>query len=282
MPNQFHEDNRLSWNTATEAHNSHKGNQAAFLRDGSTLFPEELELLGSIDGRHLLHLQCNSGQDTLSLAKHGAIVAGVDISDTAIAFAGQLSIDAGIPATFERADIIDWMKDAADEGSQFEIVFCSYGALVWLSDLKLWARGIASVLAAGGRFVVIEFHPAAYIFDERWQHRYSYFGNGRPQTNNGVGDYVAGAGAALVPWGYERGVENFVNPHRAHEFQWTLSDVVMALIEAGLEIEQLREYPYANGAQLYERMVELPGRRMIPPPDVPSLPLMFGLTARKP
>jgi SAM-dependent methyltransferase len=282
MPNQFHEDNRLSWNAATEAHNSHKGDQAAFLRDGSTLFPEELELLGPLDGLDLLHLQCNSGQDTLSLARHGAIVTGVDISDTAIAFAQQLSIDTGIGATFERADVIDWMAQAARDGRRFDIVFCSYGALVWLSDLKPWAAGIASLLKPGGRFAVIEFHPAAYMFDEHWQHRYSYFGGGQPQTNNGVGDYVAAAGEALAPWGYHEGVVNFRNPHRAHEFQWTLSDVVMALIDGGLLIEQLREYPYANGAKLYERMDELPGRRMVPPPDVPSLPLMFGLTARKP
>ena len=77
----LHEANRLSWNAATVAHNSHKGDQAAFFRGGgSTLFPEELELLGPLAGRTLVHLQCNAGQDTLSLARRGAEATGVDPS----------------------------------------------------------------------------------------------------------------------------------------------------------------------------------------------------------
>src|SRR5437016_320404 len=103
---ELHEENRRAWNVATEAHNSHKHDQAAFFRaGGSTLFPEELELLGDVAGQTLVHLQCNAGQDTLSLARRGAIVTGVDISDTAIDFARQLSADSGIPASFERADV---------------------------------------------------------------------------------------------------------------------------------------------------------------------------------
>lgn len=91
MRKDLHEANRLSWNAATVAHNSHKGDQAAFFRrGGSTLFPEELDLLGDIAGLSLLHLQCNSGQDSLSLAQLGADVTGVDISDEAIAFARRL------------------------------------------------------------------------------------------------------------------------------------------------------------------------------------------------
>src|SRR4051794_14240468 len=109
----LHEDNRRAWNVATDAHNSHKQDQAKFLREGgSTLYPEEIELLGDIAGRTLLHLQCNAGQDTLSLARLGAQVTGVDISDTAIAFARQLSDESGIPGTFIRSDIYDWFAQA--------------------------------------------------------------------------------------------------------------------------------------------------------------------------
>ena len=158
----LHEQNRKSWNHATVAHNSHKGNQAAFLRGGgSTLFPEELELLGDLTHQRLVHLQCNAGQDTLSLAARGAIVTGVDISDEAIAFATRLSADSGIPASFERADVYDWLE-AAPRGS-FDRGFSSYGAVVWLSDLPAWARGIARVLAPGGRMVLMEFHPVSQL-----------------------------------------------------------------------------------------------------------------------
>jgi SAM-dependent methyltransferase len=279
----LHEENRLAWNAATVAHNSHKVDQAAFLRGGgSTLFPEELELLGDAAGLALLHLQCNAGQDSLCLARLGARVTGVDISDEAIAFARQLSSDTGIPATFVRADVDDWLDEAARRPDRYDVVFSSYGVLVWLSDIDAWARGIAAVLKPGGRLVLVEFHPFAMIFDWDWSLKYPYFAGGEPVTfEHGVGDYVALSGGALAPSGYVEGVKDFVNPHRGHEFQWGIGDVATALIAAGLVITALREYPYANGAKLFDRMRELPGKRMVPPEDVPSLPLMYGLVARK-
>ena len=98
---ELHNENRLAWNEATKAHNSHKKDQTAFFKEGGqTLFPEEKQLLGDIAGLSVVHLQCNAGQDTLSLAQMGAIVTGIDISDTAIEFARNLAADSGIPATF--------------------------------------------------------------------------------------------------------------------------------------------------------------------------------------
>jgi len=90
-------------------HNSHKASQAQYLREGgSTLFPEEVELLGDITGKNLVHLQCNCGQDSLSLVQLGAAVTGVDISDEAISFARQLSKESGLAAHFIRSDVYDW------------------------------------------------------------------------------------------------------------------------------------------------------------------------------
>jgi hypothetical protein len=76
-------------------------------------------------------------------------------------------------------------------------------------------------------------------------------------------------------------VPDFQNPYPAHEFQWGIGEVVTALLAAGLTLEALREYPYANGARLFHRMQELPGRRLAPPDGVPSLPLMYGIAARQ-
>jgi SAM-dependent methyltransferase len=284
LPKELHEENRLSWNEATKAHNSHKGDQAKFFREGgSTLFPEEMELLGDITGNSLLHLQCNAGQDTLSLAKLGASVTGVDISDEAIAFAQRLSEQSGIPATFHRADVYDWLEEARQGNERFDIVFCSYGALCWLSNVKIWANGIASVLKSSGRFVMVEFHPITLIFDWDWTHKFPYFSEGKPLTwKDGIGDYVAESDEGLTPWGYEKGIENFRNPYRTHEFTWGIGEVVTALLEAGLILEVLKEYPYTNGCKIFERMHETPGRRMVPPEDVPNLPLMYAIAARKP
>lgn len=282
---EAHEANRLSWNAATVAHNSHKGDQAAFFRaGGDTLFPDELALLGDVTGRTLLHLQCNAGQDTLSLARRGAVATGVDISDEAVAFARRLSEDSGIPATFERADVFDFLRDAAAEGRRWDVAFATYGALCWLSDLDTWARGVAGVLAPGGRFVGMEFHPAAMMFDEEMRLRFPYSSHGRAmEWADGVGDYVARSGDGLLHGAeYQEGVVDFRNPHRSMEFAWGLADVVSALLGAGLRLDALREYPYANGCAIYSEMKTLPGRRFTVVDGVPEVPLMYGVVASKP
>lgn len=277
----LHEENRASWNAATVAHNSHKGDQAAFLRGGgSTLFGEELELLGDVAGLDLLHLQCNSGQDTLSLAALGARVTGVDISDEAIAFATALSSASGISGTFVRADVYDWLDAARPES--FDVVFCSYGALPWLSDLAEWARGVARVLRPGGRFATVEFHPLMGVLSyEGWTLESSYFGGGPLRFDDGIGDYVAKAREGLVPWGYQEGVADFRNPHAVHEHQWTVADLLTALLDAGLVLDAVREYPYSNGVGLLDGMRETAGRRFLPPGGLPPLPLMLGVAAHR-
>jgi SAM-dependent methyltransferase len=278
---ELHQANRLAWNEATAAHNSHKRDQAAYLRaGGGTLYPEELALLGDLSGKTLLHLQCNAGQDTLSLAQQGAIVTGVDISDTAIDFARGLSAESGVPGAFVRADVYDWLVQAALDGRHFDRVFSSYGAVVWLSDLASWAQGIAAVLAPGGRFVLIDFHPFSMVFEWDWTLKYPYFNAGKPAAfESGIGDYVAMSGAALAPSGYLEGVADFKNPHPGYEFNWTIAEVLGVLLGAGLAITAYREYPYANGAKLFSGMRELPGGRMAPPEGVPALPLMYGVAA---
>ncbi len=280
----LHEANRQSWNEATAAHNSHKVDQAGFLRDGgSTLFPEEVELLGDVAGKRLAHLQCNAGQDTLSLAKLGADAVGVDISDVAIDFAKRLSEESGIPAAFHRADVYDWLDAARDANERFDIVFCSYGAICWLSDLDRWAAGIHDNLVPGGRFVTVDLHPVSMMFNERFELTYPYFGEAKAiKWDDGIQDYVAAAGEALAPSGYQEGVRDFNNPHPVYEFQWDIGASLTALLSAGLRIDQYREYPYCNAAKLFDHMREVPGRRMYPPEGTPSIPLMYGVEAAKP
>jgi SAM-dependent methyltransferase len=280
----LHEQNRRSWNAATRAHNSHKRDQAAFLRNGgSTLFAEELELVGELSGRSLLHVCCNAGQDTLSLARLGARTTGVDISDEAIAFAEKLSIDSGIAGEFERADIYDWLPRAAKERRRFDRVFMTYGVLGWMSDLASLFHGLAGVLEHGGRIVSLEFHPSMMVFDDELQLRYPYFRAAGPYTwNEGVSDYVALSGAPLTPSGWLDGEREFRNPHPVHEFPWAMSELMNAVVGAGLHIVDVREWPYANGFKPWKKMRELPGGRYAAPVGLPELPLMFGLVASKP
>jgi SAM-dependent methyltransferase len=231
----------------------------------------------------LLHLQCNAGQDTLSLAKLGALVTGVDISDTAIAFAEQLSRDSGISGRFVRADVFDWLDDALLRADRFDIVFSSYGAICWLSDIYRWADRIAKILIPGGKLVLMEFHPYMMLFEEDWSLKYDYFSFGKSMHwDEGIGDYVAQAGSALSPMGQTEGIKCFFNTNPCNEWTWNIQDILESSIQAGLLIRSFKEYPYSNGARLLDGMIEKPGRRMYPPTHLPSLPLMFSLVAEKP
>lgn len=284
LQRELHTQNRASWNAATVAHNSHKGDQASFFREGgSTLHPEEIELLGDIQGQTLVHLLCNSGQDTLSIvAQLGASVHGVDISDEAIAFARQLSLDSGIPATFERADVFDWLDQAREQHAQFDVVYSSYGVVHWISDLYLWAQGIAAVLKPGGRFVLVDFHPLERIFNRQLQFVASYFPSERIDTlTEGVIDYITRSPGKVSPFAYETGVEHFQNPHQAHLFRWTLGEIVTAIGQAGLCLKRLREYPHSI-AMRFAPMREIPGYRTMPLEGMPLVPLLYGLQAEKP
>jgi hypothetical protein len=119
------------------------------------------------------------------------------------------------------------------------------------------------------------------VFDPAWKFHYDYF-NEAPVPEEGVGDYVAESGDGLVREGYERGVDNFSNPHPSFEFTWGVGQVMTALSLAGLVIERLDEYPYANGWKPFEGMRDIGGRRMAPPEGMPRIPLMYSISARKP
>jgi SAM-dependent methyltransferase len=278
----LHEINRMSWNAATVRHNSHKQDQAGFLRGGgSTLFPEELELLGEVAGCHVLHLLCNSGQDTLSLAARGANVTGVDISDEAIGFARRLSLDSGIAGEFERSDVYPWLEAAVAAGRQFDIVFCSYGALCWLSDIGEWMQGVSRVLKPGGRFVCVEFHQVAMIFDEKAVPTYDYSIPEPLHWEAGIQDYVGDSCGGLLASGGAKQTAPFVNPNPCYEFQRGMGEILGAVLKAGLRLSDYREYLYSNGWKPFTDMKSLPGRRWTMPDGTPKLPLMYGLVAVK-
>ena len=265
---------RQSWNNATRNHNAHKGDQAAFLGDGGdTLFPEEISLLGDLAGKSLVHLQCNAGQDSLCLARAGAAVTGVDISDEAITFARALSRDSGIGADFIESEVVSWLDETPQ---RFDIAFSSYGACGWLPDIDAWARGIRRVLVPGGRFVYVESHPLVWSWDE----------NIRPGGDDyfseetfvePVSDYVSESGAAL---GAVREGVTVANAIPACGHQHGFAQILQALVGAGLALEAVREYPHSNGCKLHDFLVPLDDRRWGWPEGTARTPLMFGLSAR--
>ena len=128
----------------------------AFLSGESSLSGIEREAVGDVSGKRLLHLQCHFGMDSLSWARLGAEVTGVDFSPRAIDAARDLAVQAGLEAEFLCADVT---RLPAAWSGRFDIVFTSYGVLPWLPDLVSWAGTIARVLRPGGAFHLVEFHP---------------------------------------------------------------------------------------------------------------------------
>lgn len=267
---------RESWNVATRNHNAHKGDQAALLRaGGDTLFPEELSLLGPIAGKRLVHLQCNAGQDSLCLARRGAVVTGVDFSDEAVRFARQLAKESGIEATFVEAEVVGWM---AETDARFDLAFASYGVVGWLRDLDAWARGVRRVLVPGGRFVYVDFHPVVWSIgaDGRLSGD-DYFATA-PFVDP-VRDYVAMSAGAL---GGAPDASPLDNDVPATSYQYSLGAIVTALAATGLIVERLEEHPFANGCKVAPPLVLGEGRRWEWPAQTARLPLMFGLSVRNP
>ena len=157
------------WNAWSRIHEHAPGyNTAGFLSGETSLTPVELEELSPFvhEGTTLLHLQCHFGLDTLSWARLGADVVGLDFSDEAVALARRVAGQAGLSA---RAEFI--CSDLYDANAQlgdrlFDVVFVNWGAIEWLPDLELWAAIVARHLKPGGTFYLAEIHPFAQTLDD--------------------------------------------------------------------------------------------------------------------
>jgi ubiquinone/menaquinone biosynthesis C-methylase UbiE len=220
--------NRVAWNAKTPVHvASAFYDMPGFLAGKTSLKEMELGLLGDVKEKRILHLQCHFGQDTLSLARMGAKVTGVDFSDAAIAQARQLAEELKLDARFVECDVYS-LKEHLDE--KFDIVFTSYGAIGWLPDMTRWADVVQHFVKPGGKLVLVEFHPVVWMFDEKFSRvQYSYFNTGAI-VEKGEGTY-ADRSAALFDE-----MAGWIHP---------ISDVLQSLREAGLLMEQFREWDYS-------------------------------------
>ena len=147
---QYFEANKASWNKRTTVHKDSTFYDLQNFKAGKTSLNKiELEELGDVKGKTLLHLQCHFGMDTMSWAREGAIATGVDLSDEAINLAKQINNEVGLNTTFICSNVYE-LKENLDE--KFDIVFTSYGTIGWLPDLDKWAAIVAYYLKPGGTF----------------------------------------------------------------------------------------------------------------------------------
>ncbi len=260
LMNKEEQTNKARWDESAKIHkDSEFYDVKGFLAGDIKL--DEIERGGFPDvvGKKLLHLQCHFGLSTLSWARLGAKVTGVDFSTEAIKIAGELAEKAKLDARFVESDIYKLRENLDDK---FDCVFTSYGVKAWLRDTFEWARIITHFLKPGGRFFMAEFHPFAHIFDDesdKIQIRYSYFNDGKPMRFES--DYTYASGKKM---------ENTT------AFEWThhLGEILGALCEAGLHITHFKEYNHTcYQAYPYAKEVE-PGKWKI---EGDPFPLMFSV-----
>ena len=259
----YQQANKELWNERTSFHlTSDFYNQNNFIKTRQSLKSIELNLLGNIKRKSVLHLQCHFGQDTISLGEMGADATGVDFSENAIRAAKEIAEKLDVSARFICSDVYS-LPSHLDE--KFDIVFTSYGVIGWLPDLERWAACIAHFLKPGGKLVFAEFHPFVWMFDENFSRvTYNYFKD-EAILENEKGTYAdADADIELksVSWNH------------------SISEVLTALISNGLTITHFQEYnysPYKN----FKNMEEIEKGKYIITKLGNKIPLIYALVAEK-
>lgn len=226
---EFLDNNRSLWNGWTRLHERSRFYDIESFRAGkSSLMPLELEEVGDVEGKSLLHLQCHFGMDTLSWARLGARVTGADFSDEAIKLARTLAAELKLPAEFVCSNIYD-LPDALE--GEFDIVYTSYGVLSWLPRLDPWAEVVAHFLKRGGFFYIVEHHPfISMLGDDGLTFEFPYFHTPVPIKLHSTGSYAVPNAPGFS--------------HTEYNWSHSLADVVNAVIRAGLRLEFLHEFPY--------------------------------------
>ncbi|WP_081414017.1 class I SAM-dependent methyltransferase [Chryseobacterium daeguense] len=220
--------NKKTWNTKVDPNlKSDFYFVNEFLEGRTSLNSIELELLGDIRDKSILHLQCHFGQDSISLSRMGAKVTGIDLSDKAIEAAKDLAQKCSTDTEFICTDLYN-LPNVLDE--KFDIVFTSYGTIGWLPDLDKWAKIINHFLKSGGKFIMAEFHPVVWMFDDDFTEvKYNYF-NEKPIIETAEGTY-ADRSANIVD-------ESITWNH-------PLADVIQNLIQNHIQIENFKEFDWS-------------------------------------
>ena len=255
--------NKQTWNNKVDIHVASDFYNVSDFLSGKNSVPEiDLELLGEIKGKSILHLQCHFGQDTLSLARLGAKCTGVDLSDKAIEKAQQLNEELNLDAKFICCDVYE-SPNHLDE--KFDIVYTSYGTIGWLPDLDEWAKVISHFLKPNGKLVFVEFHPVVWMFDDDFTKIKYHYHNEKPILEEYIGTYAdqnADIKTDYIGWNH------------------SLSEVFQSLMNNDLQIEYFEEYDYSN-YNCFNEMIEFEPNKFRIKHLENKIPMMYSLVGRK-
>jgi SAM-dependent methyltransferase len=272
---QYFDANKKLWNKRTLIHKDSAFYDVAGFKKGKTSLKDiELNEVGDVKNKKLLHLQCHFGMDTLSWARLGAEVTGIDISDEAIKTAKALSKETGLKGEFFCCNIYDLLpgKNAAKSSSilknskaGFDIIFTSYGVIGWLPELNKWAEIISYYLKPGGTFYIAEFHPVVWMFDEYFEEIKYYYHNHELITVESEGTYT----------------DRYADI-KGTEFSWnhSISEVLNSLINHGLKIELFNEYSYSP-FNCFNHLVQGPDGNYRIKGREDKIPMVYSVRATK-
>lgn len=250
--------NQKAWDTKTPIHiNSDFYNNEAFKKGESSLKSFELEAIGDIKGKSILHLQCHFGQDSMSLARMGAHVTAVDFSAVAIKEAKAISKEINMPVNFIESSVLE-----LELNKKFDIIFSSYGAIGWLPDLNKWGDTISRHLKKGGTFLLTEFHPFIDLLDEN---QYDYFFHKNPDIEVEKGSYTDGGQDIEI---------------KTCWWNHSLTEIFSALESNGLKLKLFQEFDYSP-YKLRGMIEKEKGKFVLKKREKQKLPYVFNLKATK-
>jgi len=255
--------NKKTWNKRTAVHIvSDFYDNENFIKGKSSLNEFELNILGDIKGKSILHLQCHFGQDTISLARMGATATGIDLSDKGIEAAKELAFQTNSDAQFICCNVYELPQYLNEK---FDIVYTSYGTIGWLPDMDRWAKIVAHFLKPKGKFILVEFHPAVWMYDDNFEHiKYSYFNKGPiiEKTEGTYTDQKEVVSQECITWNHP------------------ISEVMSSLLKQDLSINSFDEFDYSP-YDCFNKTIEFaPGKFRIEHFGN-KFPMIYALTASK-
>ncbi|MFT4166349.1 MAG: class I SAM-dependent methyltransferase [Microlunatus sp.] len=271
---EYLELNRAMWDERAPAHAASPDYQVErFLSDPehiSQVVAFDRPRLGDVSGLRGVHLQCHIGTDTLSLARLGATMTGLDFSDASIAQARALAERTGTPIDFHVSDVYGAVDVLGPEG--YDLVFTGVGALCWLPDIARWAQVVAGLLKPGGRLFVREGHPILWAADQDRLDGslvidFPYFERSEPTIWDEPGTYVSTEA-------------EFANT-RSAEWNHGIGEILTAVLDAGLTITGFEEHRSVPWQAMPDMVAGEDGEFRLP--DRPDrMPLTYTLQAAKP
>lgn len=226
--------NRAMWDERAPAHAASPDYAVRQMIDDperlSDVVRFDVPRLGDVSGLRGIHLQCHIGTDTLSLARLGAAMTGLDFSPASLEIARRIAVEAGLDIDYVESDVYSASDVLGCNG--FDLVYTGVGALIWLPDIRRWADVVAQLLRPGGRLFLREGHPVLWSLDETRTDviafGYPYFEHPEPLVFDASDTYVE--------------TDAVFSNVESREWNHGLGEIVTALLDAGLRLTMLVEH----------------------------------------